>query len=340
MDKLQEVRRVTTDGAKHRNESYEEERRRIAEKRRIRRQRARRRKMIKAGILLAICVACIALCISTLSGGRDTKVQTPSTPEPAEAPAYSEQTSNESEQEEKEPVNKATTNDYSSISFSKKENYDRYDAYKAANPYMDLDTVVWHVNAYLDKPKYQYDVATGGYDDPYIIVNKYYTVPDGYRPPDLQSFDGQLLRKDTGEAYKKMRDDAKALGYSIRVVSGYRTVEYQRNLYNRYLSSDSQANVDRYSARAGHSEHHTGMAMDLFGSVDGLRNFVNTPEYKWVRDNCYKYGFIIRYTEATEFVTGYEDEPWHLRYVGVEVSTDMKEKGITSFEEYHVKYLE
>lgn len=217
---------------------------------------------------------------------------------------------------------------------------ERYSSYRKKNPQLSEEEVIWHVNANLDKPKYEYDILVSDYDNPYIIVNKYYKVPEDYRPHDLKVFDGQLLREETGQAYKKMREDALDEGLNIRVVSGYRSVEYQEKLYNRYLSEDSRENVDRYSARPGYSEHHTGMAMDIFGSEDGLRNFENTPEYAWVKENCYKYGFIIRYLAETEDITGYEAEPWHLRYVGVKVSTEMKEKNIKSFEEYHAKYLQ
>jgi D-alanyl-D-alanine carboxypeptidase len=81
------------------------------------------------------------------------------------------------------------------------------------------------------------------------------------------------------------------------------------------------------------------MAIDLFGSVPGLREFVDTPEYQWVKDNAYKFGFIIRYPETGEFITGYEFEPWHIRYVGVEVAKDMKQKNTDTFEEYYAKYI-
>lgn len=234
----------------------------------------------------------------------------------------------------------AAENDFSEIYYYEAEKAARYDDYKRLHPELDDGDVVWMVNANLDKPQYGYDIPTDSYDDPYIIVNKYYKVPEDYRPDDLVSVDGYEMRRDTGEAYKKMKRAAADEGKRIRVVSAYRSVEYQRGLYNRYLSTDSKANVDRYSARPGYSEHHTGMALDLFGSVDGLRSFVNTPEYEWVKENCWKYGFIIRYTTDIESITGYENEPWHIRYVGTEVSTDMREKGIASFEEYHVKYIE
>ena len=229
--------------------------------------------------------------------------------------------------------------DFSYIEYSSADKNERYNNYKKKNPHLSDEDVVWMVNSNLDKPMYESDIPVSGYDDIHMIVNKYYKVPEDYTPPDLQTYDNQRLRPVAGEAYKKMREDALKEGLNIRVVSGYRTVPYQENLYNGYLANDSRENVDRYSARPGYSEHHTGLAMDVFGSVDGLRNFENTPEYPWVRDNCYKYGFIIRYLKETEHITGYEAEPWHLRYVGVDVSTDMKEKNIKSFEEYHAKYL-
>lgn len=228
---------------------------------------------------------------------------------------------------------------YNELPYYEPDNQERYEEYQEKNPDMKASDIVWRVNSNLDKDFYQADIPIDGYDDPYIIVNKYYKVPDGYKPPDLVDVGGQKMRKATADAYLKMKSDAEGQGYQIRAVSAYRTVEYQKNLYNRYLDSDNQYNVDRYSARAGHSEHHTGMALDLFGSVDGLRNFVKTPEYTWVRDNGYKYGFIIRYQADIENITGYEDEPWHIRYVGVDVSTDMRNKGIKSYEEYYEKYL-
>lgn len=231
-------------------------------------------------------------------------------------------------------------NPYEKIEFAKSENIKRYSDYKKMNPKYDYEEVVWRVNSYLDKPMYEYDVESVGYDDPYIIVNKYYTVPNDYRPPDLVNTDGHLMRKDTAEAYKKLRDAARAEGLTIYAVSAYRSVDYQKNLYNSYLAEDDKANVDRYSARAGHSEHHTGMAIDLFGSIEGLRNFEKTPEYPWLKKNAYKYGFIIRYMAETEEITGYESEPWHIRYIGTEASTDMHDKNILTFEEYHARYLE
>ncbi len=245
-------------------------------------------------------------------------------------------------EEENSTQNKSADTDverYKQFDFYIEDNLSRYIAYGQRNAAMSDEEVVWRVNVNLDKPKFDNPVLVSSYDDPLIIVNKYYKVHDSYSPPDLQYFDGQLLRAETGNAYQKMRNDALTSGYNIRAVSGYRSVEYQRNLYNSYLASDSFENVERYSARAGHSEHHTGMAIDVFGSEDGLRNFINTPEYPWLKENAYKYGFIIRYTQTGEEITGYEFEPWHIRYVGTQVSTAMREQNIDTYEEYYGKYL-
>ena len=152
--------------------------------------------------------------------------------------------------------------------------------------------------------------------------------------------DGQSITPATADAYKRMKADAAAQGLSILAASTYRSVEYQQNLYNSYLNSDPREVVDTYSARAGYSEHHTGMAIDFIGSFGSLNDFENTPEYPWVRDNCHRYGFIIRYTTANQWITGYKNEPWHLRYIGVDAATDMKVKGVSSFEEYRVKYID
>ena len=106
-------------------------------------------------------------------------------------------------------------------------------------------------------------------------------------------------------------------------------------MYNNYLKRDGDvALVDTYSARPGHSEHQTGMAIDLLGSFGVLRDFKDTPEGAWVKENCYKYGFTLRYLEGKEAITGYLYEPWHYRYVGVELATYLMKHSLT-LEEYY-----
>ena len=229
--------------------------------------------------------------------------------------------------------------DYSTHYCYEEDKLERYQSYREDNPSLSLDEVVWQVNANLDKPFYGYDIPVEDITDPLVIVNKYYKVSPS-QEPELTTADGYLMTPATAKAYRKMKADAAKKGLSIYAASTYRSVGYQKDLYNSYLQSDPKDVVDTYSARAGYSEHHTGMAIDFIGSFGSLNDFENTKEYPWVKDNCHKYGFIIRYTTENQWITGYKNEPWHLRYVGVNVATDMMEKGISSFEEYKVKFID
>ena len=229
---------------------------------------------------------------------------------------------------------------YKAVPYYIDENYERYMAFAELNPDKTAEDVIWMVNVNLDMPKYGNDIVIKDYDTDTLLVNKYFKVADDYVPSDLTVIDDQQLRQPAAAAFIKMRNDALANNMKLQVVSGYVSIEEQSALYNSYLETDTQENVDRYCARPGYSEHHTGLALDIAGSKPGTSQFTSTPEYPWVRANCYKYGFIIRYTDETEDVTGFTGEPWHLRYVGEEVSNDMHEKGITTYEEYYAKSLQ
>jgi hypothetical protein len=155
-----------------------------------------------------------------------------------------------------------------------------------------------------------------------LIVNKTYSLPPEYDP-------GGLLAE-CAAAYRALCEGAKAEGLLIYAVSGYRSYAFQKQLYANYAARDGYALADRYSARAGHSEHQTGLAIDV-NSV--LRSFANTAEGKWLAAHCHEYGFILRYPEGKEDVTGFMYEPWHIRYLGVETATRVAASGLT-LEEY------
>ena len=133
----------------------------------------------------------------------------------------------------------------------------------------------------------------------------------------------------------KLLNDAWKSGMFIIVDSGYRSYEYQKVLYNGYLKYDPVNIVDTFSARPGHSEHQTGLAIDLSPIDD---SFAYTKEYSWLKDNAHKYGFILRYPNNFVDLTGYKYEPWHYRYVGVDVATYIYNNNIT-FDEYYEFYL-
>ena len=162
------------------------------------------------------------------------------------------------------------------------------------------------------------------YIDGVLIVNKTYSLPEGY---------GSGLTTNTTNAFNSMQKDASKEGLNLYIPSGYRSYYTQKTLYNNYVARDGVANADTYSARAGHSEHQTGLAFDL-NTID--ESFANTKEGKWVSDNCYKYGLILRYPKGKENITGYMYESWHLRYVGVELATKLYNNGNwITLEEYY-----
>lgn len=159
------------------------------------------------------------------------------------------------------------------------------------------------------------------YVDGILIANKSYSLPSDYAPDFLP---------ETQAAFDEMEADASVLGLELYISSGFRSYEYQSQIYNNYVARDGQAEADTYSARPGHSEHQTGLALDL-NTID--ISFENTAEYEWLRENAHKYGFIIRYPEGKEHITGYQYEPWHLRYLGKEIAEDVYESGLC-LEEY------
>ena len=176
-------------------------------------------------------------------------------------------------------------------------------------------------------------------DEITVLINKHYALPSDFVPKNIiTSKYGAKLREEAANALDEMFDAAKTDGVNLRAVSGYRSVEYQRNLYNSYLSTDSREKVDTYSARPGHSEHNLGLAIDIDNN-NGLASIAGTKEDKWLKENAYKYGFIQRYTQENIKYTGYKDEPWHYRFLGKEVAKDYYEKNPSSYEEYYVKYL-
>jgi len=153
------------------------------------------------------------------------------------------------------------------------------------------------------------------YIDGYLIVNKTYSVPSTY---------GTKLTDMTIENFNIMRSAAKNDGLNIYISSGFRAYDFQLKLYNAYVKQDGKIAADTYSARAGHSEHQTGLAFDV-NIIDD--SFANTKEAKWLSSNCYKYGFILRYPKGKSNETGYKYEPWHFRYVCVDLATKLYNNG-------------
>ena len=245
---------------------------------------------------------------------------------------------NNNKDTKKEEVNK-----FQEYSFYKQENKERYHNYQQKTNLNDKETVL-HVNIGLDKEFYTNLKQSTRLNTNYLIVNKYNYLPSNYVPKDLvkadeYAKDNLYLNKEAYEAFKKMALDASVNNLNLRIISAYRSYEYQENLYNRYLENDRQDIVDTYSARKGHSEHQTGLALDLDNKKSLYTDFEKTDEFLWLKDNCYKYGFILRYPENKEHITGYMYEPWHYRYIGIKESTYIHNNNLT-YEEYYYEFID
>lgn len=180
-----------------------------------------------------------------------------------------------------------------------------------------------------------------------VLVNKQNKLPDDYNPNDLvypdvrflfdEKIEKRMMRKEAAEALEKMFEAAIEDGIHLAGVSAYRSHKTQTALFERYVKKDGMEKALTYSAYPGTSEHETGLAIDVSGSsgkcaVDDC--FADTKESDWLKENVFEYGFIIRYPEGKESITGYQYEPWHLRYVGTEVSLAIGKSG-ESLEEYY-----
>ena len=141
------------------------------------------------------------------------------------------------------------------------------------------------------------------------------------------------LVKVAKEAFEELSEDALKEDMNIIAMSSYRSYEYQVNLYNNYVKKDGKEAADTYSARPGFSEHQTGLAIDVYNKKEPYTNFEQTNEFKWMQDNAYKYGFILRFPKEKENETGYQYESWHYRYVGKEIAKIIHKDNIT-LEEY------
>ena len=222
---------------------------------------------------------------------------------------------------------------------------DRYIAYKNKNKTLSNKKVITHVNIGIDQPPYKNSIETTYLNKIYILVNKYNHLSEQYIPKDLELISNEYstgnvqLVKEAKNQFEIMSSTAKKENLNVIAFSGYRDYTYQKNLYNTYLQKDSQEKVDTYSARAGYSEHQTGLSVDIYNGIDDYNNFEQTKEFKWLKDNAHKYGFILRYPKNKELETQYQYESWHYRYVGIDIATYIKKHNI-SFDEYYVQNID
>ena len=201
-----------------------------------------------------------------------------------------------------------------------------------ANPQNESNPQTQGVNAFDIK----------GNEDMLILVNKTNELPQNYKPTDLSRVKAyapgrddstRYMRKKASESMNKMLEDAKAFGMDIVITTAYRSYNLQKIIFeNNVEKSGSIEEANKTSAKPGQSEHQTGLAADLSSSKLDYSldtKFGELDEGKWISDNSWKYGFILRYPEDKTEITGYSYEPWHIRYVGKEFAKFIKDNNLT-----------
>ena len=221
---------------------------------------------------------------------------------------------------------------------------DRYISYKEKNNNLTDEQIIKNVNMNLDLKQYEDKIKAKNLNKTNILVNKYYYLEEDYVPNNLKAIkkqyalDGMKLVEEACNAFENMAKAAEKENLTIVAMSAYRSYSYQVNLYNRYVKSDGKEAADTYSGRPGHSEHQTGLAVDVYNQKETYTNFEKTKEFTWMQNHASEYGFILRFPKNKENETGYIYESWHYRYVGVEIAKYIKEHNI-SYEEYYATII-
>ena len=221
---------------------------------------------------------------------------------------------------------------------------DRYVAYKEKNSEMPSKQVIKNVNMNLDNDFYTNTLKAKNLNTEKVLVNKYYYLDNNYVPDTLESISSRFALSNmkmvntAKNAFEEMAQESKKENLSIIAMSTYRSYDYQVNLYNRYVKADGKDAADTYSGRPGHSEHQTGLAVDVYNGKENYTNFEKTKEFIWMNNHAHEFGFILRFPKDKVNETGYTYESWHYRYVGKEIAKYIKEHNI-SFEEYYATII-
>ncbi|NMB98055.1 MAG: M15 family metallopeptidase [Clostridiaceae bacterium] len=186
-----------------------------------------------------------------------------------------------------------------------------------------------------------------------ILVNREHELSKDYMPKNLVEVNisfspgtasqQRMMQKTAAKALETLFAQAENDGIILYGVSGYRSYDYQKKIYDRKVNAVGRTEADKYVACPGQSEHHTGLAMDVINEEGVSKlltaSFGETKEGQWLNDNAHEFGFIIRYPEGKEDITGYNYEPWHLRYVGKEAAREIMSRGLV-LEEYLEEYTD
>lgn len=226
------------------------------------------------------------------------------------------------------------------------ENLDKYLDYKKSNKETDNTKIVSIINTEANIDWMDNERETDTSKEELMLVNRMYGLDSKYTPEDIitipikYAYSGIKIKNSILDSIISLIDAAKEEGYTFVVSYGYRTYKEQKKLYDSYANSYGKASADEYVARPGHSEYETGLSFDLepYKDMSKVKNIKELEEYSWLRDNAHKYGFIFRFESDKEYLTGFSEDPWRLRYVGVDAAEMMYNEKIC-FEEYYAYFV-
>lgn len=248
-------------------------------------------------------------------------------------------------------TNKENNNPFSTLSYYKEELLDRYKSYYKEHESFSIEQVVTFVNIGLDKEFYSEYKDANMNKGILVLMNKYNKLRDDYEPDDLEEIDSKYfiygntlvrkLRKEAKEAFENLSKASIENGTPVYGQSAYRPYEMQSGLYESAVYEYGKERADIDTARPGFSEHQTGLAIDVSSTKGGnMLYFDDTASFTWMKDNAYKYGFILRYRDDKTDITGFMYESWHYRYVGLEVAKDMHDNyPDLTYDEYYTRFL-
>ncbi len=229
------------------------------------------------------------------------------------------------------------------------KNIDAYLEYMEKEEEKSVTDIVAIVNTHANNKWYQVELETDISLKEKMNVNKFYALSKDYVPENMKNISLDYSYGSLGDnklidyAYEKFIDlwnAANDNGHYLMVQSSYRDYKSQKEIYDYRKSTQGERKADQTVARPGHSEHQTGLVIDLSSkNAPTDEEFKESEAYKWLKENAYQYGFIERYPEGKTYITGYSPESWHWRYVGIEAATTMHKENIT-YDEYYAFYIE
>lgn len=225
------------------------------------------------------------------------------------------------------------------------KNFKDYLDYYEKNSKKEFHDVIAIVNVGADKPWYENTEVTDVSDKYLVLANKFHSLPENYDVGTIKQFSlsyafGEVSAEETCyNAFIAMANAARNDNITLILTDGYRSYEEQKKLFDDMVTNKGEQYALEYAAKPGTSEHETGLALDIFTYGAVMETFKTTETYAWLHEHSYKYGFIERYPEGKNYLTGYAPEAWHYRYVGIDIATKVKEEGIT-YDEYYAFYLE